>query len=75
MTVILLIRRLITMTSVKQSGGRKKDMMKISNYAAACIFMMSGCMLDSDMWVGALAMVIVSGLWLTASGIRGGYLT
>ena len=47
--------------------------MKLLNIAAMLIFMMSGCMLDSDMWVGALAMVIVSGLWLTASGIKGGY--
>lgn len=49
--------------------------MRVLNYAAACIFMIAGCMLDSDMWVGALAMVIASGLWLTAAGIRGGYLT
>lgn len=49
--------------------------MKIINYAAGFIFAVSGCMLDSDMWVGALAMVIASGLWLTAAGIKGGYLT
>ena len=49
--------------------------MKLLNIAAMLIFMIAGCMLDSDMWVGALTMVIASGLWLTAAGIRGGYLT
>ena len=48
--------------------------MKVLNYIAAVIFLLCGCMLDGSAWHIALGGCVITGLWLIAAGVKGGYL-